>query len=92
MDDVLTKNYFSCKIHLAAQAEEIAQLEANEKHMEYLLQKTEVLTEILKMMESDVTFAQIREDILERVGTYMHLIQWQSFEIAGGRRTCRDDL
>ena len=71
--DVLTKNYFSSKIHLAAQAEEIAQLEANEKHMEYLLQKTEVLTEILKMMESDVTFAQIMEDILERVGTYMHL-------------------
>ncbi len=27
----------------------------------------------LKMMESDVTFAQIMEDILERVGTYMHL-------------------
>lgn len=41
--------------------------------MGYLLQKTEVLTEILKMMESDVTFAQIMEDILERVGTYMHL-------------------
>lgn len=71
--DVLTRNYFSNKIHLVAQAEEIAQLEANEKHMEYLLQKTEVLTEILKMMESDVTFAQIMEDILERVGTYLSL-------------------
>ena len=71
--DVLTRNYFSNKIHLAAQAEEIAQLEANEKHMQYLLQKTEVLTEILKMMESDVTFAQIMEDILERVGTYLSL-------------------
>ena len=41
--------------------------------MQYLLQKTEVLTEILKMMESDVTFAQIMEDILERVGTYLSL-------------------
>ncbi len=71
--DVLTRNYFSNKLRLASQAEEILQLEENEKHMEYLLQKTEVLTEILKMMESDETFVRICENVLRATGEYMHL-------------------
>lgn len=69
--EILTRNYFHGRIRLALQNKEIASLEENERHMEYLLQKTEVLTEILKMMESDVTFAQVAEEILERAGSYL---------------------
>lgn len=71
--EILTRNYFSNKIRLAFQAQEIVELEQNERHMEYLLQKTEVMTEILKMMESDVTFAQVAEDILAEVGIYLKI-------------------
>lgn len=71
--DILTSNYFANKNRMLSLAEDISTIEKEEKRMEYLLQKTEVLTEILKMMESDQSFSEVVESILAEAGKYMML-------------------
>ncbi len=69
--EILTKSYFSNKNKLAMLSDDIVMLEKEEKHMEHLLQKTEILTEILKMMESDESFSKVTGDILAEAGKYV---------------------
>lgn len=69
--EVLTDSYFSNKNQLKNMSEDIAVWEEEEKHMEYLLQRTEILTDILKMMESNDSFSEVTADILAKTGKYI---------------------
>ncbi|MDD6193304.1 MAG: bifunctional diguanylate cyclase/phosphodiesterase [Lachnospiraceae bacterium] len=69
--EVLTNTYFTNKSQLAILEEDLIAMEKEERRMEYLLQKTEVLTEILKFMESEEPFAQVIDDILSETGKYL---------------------
>ena len=69
--EVLTNTYFTNKCQLVILAEDLCAMEKEEQRMEYLLQKTEVLTEILKYMESEDPFSQVIDAILSETGKYL---------------------
>lgn len=69
--EVLTNTYFTNKSQLSILVDDLHAIEEEEQQMEYLLQKTEVLTEILKLMESEDSFADVIQGILSETGRYL---------------------
>lgn len=63
--------YFSNKNKMLAFANQYRQELGEKKKTEYLLQKSEVLTDILKMTESDASFTDITDVILRETGKYL---------------------
>lgn len=69
--EILTNTYFKNKSQLSILVDDLHAIEEEEQRMEYLLQKTEVLTDILKMMESEDSFSRVIGDILAETGKYL---------------------
>ena len=69
--ETLTKYYFAEKIKTQALKKQLNDEKNNEYEIKYKLKKNEIMTEILRMMESDNSFSKISEDILQEAGKYM---------------------
>ena len=80
--EVLTNTYFANKNRLALMEEDLSAMEEEERRMEYLLQKTEVMTEILKLMESDEPFSKVIDDILSEAGRYLEASNCSLIKVA----------
>lgn len=83
--EILVFHYFSNKNQLEALKEDMYSLEKEEKQMEYRLKKTEILADVLRMMESEDSFLEVVEKILGEIGNYLgvsncHLLQLQADE------------
>lgn len=79
----LVFHYFSNKNQLEALKEDMYSLEKEERQMEYRLKKTEILADVLRMMESEESFLEVVEKILDETGNYLgvsncHLLQLQA--------------
>lgn len=68
----VSRAYFSEKMRSYNLETSLSEVELNEKAMEHRLVKNEVITEILKMMESDNTFDRVSEDVLTEAAKYMN--------------------
>jgi len=67
----LTSMYYGQRQKTNRIQADLSKMVSQEKELEYRLQKTEILTEILKMMESDNSFSKIAEDVLGETGEYL---------------------
>ncbi len=78
--DSIMRNYFVNMSQLISLEDDFDELKKERKHMSNLLQKSNTMTEILGMMESDGTFTDLVENILREAGKYLdvsnvHLLQ-----------------
>ncbi|MCR5546761.1 MAG: hypothetical protein K6F30_09845, partial [Lachnospiraceae bacterium] len=71
--EILMSNYFSAKMRGSRLESQLEEKELSGKHMRILLERNEVITSVLKRMESDNDFAKISEDILGDVGSFLNL-------------------
>lgn len=69
--ETLSKYYFLERLRAHNLEENLETIAESERQKEYMLRKNEVLTEILKMLESENEFSKISEDILMEVGKYL---------------------
>ena len=70
--EVLTRYYFNEKLKNAALKNDIFLKEEAEQELEHRLVKNEVVTEILRIMESDDSFSEVSENILREASEYMN--------------------
>ncbi len=70
--ETLCRCYFDEVLKTAEIDANLREARALEKDMEHRLSKSEVLTDILKMMENDGAFATIAEDILRESSRYIN--------------------
>lgn len=71
--EVMTKTYFGEKIRTAELEMGISEMEETRRRMEGSLRKNEVLTEILKMLESENAFAELATEILKAAGSFLDI-------------------
>ncbi len=69
--ETLTKYYFAEKMKSHALRQELSEEKNIEKEIEYKLRKNEIMTDILRLMESDSPFSKTSEDILRESGKYI---------------------
>ncbi len=69
--EVLSNRYFNNKNQLVVLEADKESLVQEESRMEYLLRKNEVLTDILKRMESEEVFSRVVEQILSEAAEYL---------------------
>ncbi len=69
--ETLTKYYFAEKFKTHALKQQLMEEKDIEHEIKYKLKKNEIMTEILRMMESENSFSQIVDDILKEAGKYI---------------------
>ena len=69
----LSDRFFSDKFYEAKLEEDLSHVEAIGHKLEHQLSKNEIITNILKLLESDNDFAQISEDIFAEAGRYLNV-------------------
>lgn len=69
----LTRQYFAIKLEESLAQEAFQQSKAAENRMETELHRNEVMTQIVGMLESERTFAEVGRDILELVCSYLDI-------------------
>lgn len=82
--ELTMKTYFSKQVREVQLMEEVGKLEENRQTIEARLERSEVMTEILKSMEMDQPFDQIAEKILSEVGCHMHLSNCHMLRLRAG--------
>ena len=70
---VLSENYVNHKMTVAGLKNTIDRTEESGSHLKELLRRNEVLTEILKSMESEDSFRKTAEAVLRETGRYLSL-------------------
>ena len=85
--EVYTIHYFKQKLESAVLSKKLDEL--NQKHQDdkSRLDKNEIMTSILRQMESDKTFDALAGNILTDAGKYTRPCTWQHILILGQRRT-----
>lgn len=71
--EILMAQYFSVRTREDKLEMMLEEKELSGDHMKRMLRRNEVMTSILKRMESDNDFAKISEDILGDIGSFMEL-------------------
>ncbi len=71
--EILMAQYFSVRSREDKLESRLEEKELSGDHMKHMLRRNEVVTSILKRMESDNDFAKICEDILGDIGGFMDL-------------------
>lgn len=71
--EILMAQYFSVRAREDKLEMMLEEKELSGDHMKHMLRRNEVMTSILKRMESDNDFAKISEDILGDIGSFMEL-------------------
>lgn len=69
----MIKHFFHEKFYAADLEEDLSHVEAIGRSLEKQLSKNEVLTNVLKMLESDNDFAKISEDVLRETSNYLKI-------------------
>jgi len=69
----MIKHFFHEKFYAADLEEDLSHVEAIGRKLEKQLSKNEVLTNVLKMLESDNDFAKISEDVLRETSNYLNI-------------------
>ena len=69
--ETLTKYYFAEKIKTQALKNQLNRERDAEHDIKYKLKKNEIMTDILRFMESENSFSKISEDILRDAGKYL---------------------
>ncbi len=69
----MIKHFFHEKFYAANLEEDLSHVEAIGRSLEKQLSKNEVLTNVLKMLESDNDFAKISEDVLREASNYLKI-------------------
>ncbi len=69
--ETLTKYYCAEKIKSAALNQKLSLESETQKDMEFRLRKNEIMTDILRLMESEKSFANVSKDILKEAGLYI---------------------
>lgn len=69
--EVILHHYFTNKSQLESLKGDVNSLEKGEKQMLDRLEKTEVLTNVLRMMESEDSFSEVVTNILDVTGNYL---------------------
>lgn len=82
--ETLTKYYFAEKIKSQALTQQLNEQRDIEHEIKYKLKKNEIMTDILRMMESENSFSMIAEDILKESGKYMDCTNTALLQIADG--------
>lgn len=67
------KHFFHEKFYAMHLEDELTHIEAIGRDLEAQLTKNEVLTNVLKLLESENDFAQISEDIIRETGKYLNI-------------------
>ena len=70
---VLSDNYVKERRALLSLSDAVEKTKESGENLEEQLKKNEVMTGILKVMESDIPFSDMAEDILKRTGEYLSL-------------------
>ncbi len=65
----------------------LGEIESSEKQMEALLRRNSVMTEILKMLESENDFVKTAEDVLRETGTYLGISSCSLLRLNGDDTT-----
>ncbi len=71
--ETISHTYFTGMQSLQEQEEKLQKLMQDQKQQKQVLQKNTVLTEILRMLESENGFAKIAEDMLREAGEYLRI-------------------
>ncbi|MBR1623680.1 MAG: hypothetical protein IJ675_07205, partial [Pseudobutyrivibrio sp.] len=69
--ETLTKYYFAEKIKTQALKQQLLEERDAEHEIKYKLKKNEIMTDILRLMESENSFSKISQDILSAAGKYI---------------------
>lgn len=69
--ETLTKYYFAEKIKIQDLKNQLIHQQDAEHDIKYKLKKNEIMTDILRFMESENSFSKISEDILRDSGNYL---------------------
>ena len=69
--ETLTKYYFAEKIKTQTLKQQLLEEKDTEHEIKYKLKKNEIMTDILRLMESENSFSKISEDILREAGNYI---------------------
>ena len=80
--ETLTKYYFAEKIKTQALKQQLNEEKENEHDIKYKLKKNEIMTDILRLMESENSFSRVSEDILQEAGKYMDCSNTALLQIA----------
>ncbi len=80
--ETLTRYYFAEKMRSFALRQELSKEKDVEKEIEYRLHKNEIMTDILRHMESDNSFAETSKDIIEESGIYIDCTHTALLQIA----------
>ncbi len=78
----LTKYYFAEKIKTHSLKMKLAEQKGFEEEITYKLKKNEIMTDILRLMESDNSFSKIAEDILKESGKYLNCTNTALLQLA----------
>ena len=79
--ETLTRCYFAEKIKSGTLKKQLLSVEANDATRERKLHKNEVITDVLRMMESDNPFSKVADDILSISGRYLNVTSAFLFQI-----------
>lgn len=69
--ETVTKSYFSELTKITELKQDILSGTDSIKEMAHRLKKNEIMTDIIKMMESENSFAKIAEDVFKEIGVYL---------------------
>ncbi|MCR5581612.1 MAG: EAL domain-containing protein [Pseudobutyrivibrio sp.] len=69
--EILSKYYFAEKYKTHALERQLIEQKSVEREIEYRLKKNEIMTDILRLMESENSFSKVAEDILKESGRYL---------------------
>ena len=69
--ETLTKYYFAAKIKASVLADQVNIERDTQEEIAYKLKKNEIMTDILRLMESESSFSKLSEDILRESGKYL---------------------
>ena len=70
--ETLTKYYFAEKVKNQALRQQLHDEKDIGHEIEYKLKKNEIMTDILRLMESENSFSKISDDILQEAGKYLN--------------------
>ncbi len=83
----LTKFYFAQKHKTHALEEQLQLIESEGKQYEDKLLKNKIMTDILRLMESENSFAKVVDDILKEAGEYIGCSNAMLIQLSAGGKT-----
>lgn len=80
--ETLTKYYFAEKYKSHVLKQQLMEEKDVENEIQYKLKKNEIMTDILRLMESENSFSKISDDILKESGNYLDCTNTALLQIA----------